>query len=564
MLKGRPPAGHYAGMDRRLADLARDLGLDPDSRAYIPYGHDFAKIDTAAAGPGDKQGGLIVVSALTPTPLGEGKTVTSISLSMGLSRIGEPTIACLRQPSLGPVFGAKGGGAGGGRAQVVPSDRVNLGGTGDGQAIGAAHNLLAAMLDAHLRHGNELKIDAARISWPRVSPVNDGSLRKVITGLGGPLNGVPRESFFEINEASEVMAILALASDRGDLRRRLGAIVVGQDLGGGPVRAEQLGAAGAMSVLLRDALYPTLARTSEGTPVLVHAGPFANIAHGNSSVIATRWALTRSPWVVTECGFGTDLGLEKFVHIKARLAGLRPACVVVVCTIRALKIHAGLAKAVLGKPLDQAVMQEDLAAVAKGAANLRHHLRIATNFGPPVVVALNRFPSDTPAEIAEIEAIAREFGAGFAVHSGFAEGGAGAEELARAVVRAARPTDLRFQYAGTGPLAQRLEDLARNVYGADGIDLSPAARARISQLEKWNLGELQLCVAKTHLATTHDPADGGLPRPFTLPVRDVMLRAGAGFATVLTGELTTLPALGKRPNAVDMDLDPETGAARGL
>ncbi|MFZ6178450.1 formate--tetrahydrofolate ligase [Nannocystis pusilla] len=551
-------------MLRRLVDLARDLGLDPESRAYVPYGHDFAKIDTVAAGEGSAHGNLVVVSAVTPTPLGEGKTVTSISLGMGLARIGESALTCLRQPSLGPVFGAKGGGAGGGKAQVVPADRVNLGGTGDGQAVGAAHNLLAAMLDAHLRHGNALKIDPARIAFSRVTPVNDGSLRKVITGLGGPLNGVPRESFFEINEASEVMAILALAHDRGDLRRRLGNIVLGPDQGGAPVRAEQLGAAGAMSVLLRDALYPTLARTSEGTPVLLHAGPFANIAHGNSSLIATRWALTRAPWVVTECGFGTDLGLEKFVHIKARLGNLRPACVVVVCTVRALKVHAGLAKAVLGKPLDQAVLTEDVAAVEKGAANLRHHLRIATNFGPPVVVALNRFPTDTDAEIAVVEGIAREFGAGFAVHTGFADGGAGAEALARAVVKAARPTDLRYQYEGTGPLLPRLESLAKNVYGATGIELAPSARTRLNQLEKWGLGELQLCVAKTHLATTHDPADGGLPRPFTLPVRDVLVRAGAGFATVLTGELTTLPALGARPNAVDMDLDPVTGAALGL
>lgn len=551
-------------MDRRLSDLARDLGLDPESRAYIPYGHDFAKIDTQAAGDGDVRGGLVVVSAVTPTPLGEGKTVTSISLSMGLSRIGERCVACLRQPSLGPVFGAKGGGAGGGRAQVVPSDRINLGGTGDGQAIGAAHNLLAAMLDAHLRHGNELKIDAARIAFPRVTPVNDGSLRKIVTGLGGPLNGVPRESFFEINEASEVMAILALARDRGDFRRRLGNIVIGPDQGGAPVRAEQLGAAGAMTVLLRDALYPTLARTSEGTPVLLHAGPFANIAHGNSSLIATRWALTRAPWVVTECGFGTDLGLEKFVHIKARAGNLRPAVVVVVCTIRALKVHAGLAKAVLGKPLDQAVLTEDVSAVERGAANLRHHLRIARNFGPPVVVALNRFPTDTAAEISVVEGVAREAGAGFAVHTGFADGGAGAEDLAREVVRAARPTDLAYQYEGTGPLEQRLEHLARNVYGAQGIEIAPTARTRLKQIEGWQLGDLQLCVAKTHLATTHDPADGGLPRPFTLPVRDVLLRAGAGFATVLTGELTTLPALGKRPNAVDMDLDPETGTVRGL
>jgi formate--tetrahydrofolate ligase len=391
------------------------------------------------------------------------------------------------------VFGSKGGGAGGGRAQVVPADRINLGMTGDGHAIGAAHNLLAAMLDAHLRHGNELRLDPVRLTWPRVSPVNDGSLRKLVVGLGGPLNGVPRESFFEINEASEVMAIVALARDRADLRRRLGAIVVGQDLGGAPVRAEQLGAAGAMSVLLRDALYPTLAQTSEGTPALIHAGPFANIAHGNNSILATRFALTRAPWVVTECGFGTDLGLEKFMHIKARASGLQPACVVVVCTVRALKVHAGVARVAVGKPLDEVVRVADVDATERGAANLGHHLRIATGFGMKVVVALNRFPTDSPEEIAVVERV-----------------------------------------------------------------------ARAAQLEAWGFRDVPLCVAKTHLATTHDPAHGGLPRPFVLPVRDLQLRAGAGFVTVLTGELTTMPALTRRPNAVDMDLDPDTGEIRGL
>jgi len=549
---------------RPIAALARDLGLDPADRAFHPFGHDFAKIDTAAAGPGEHGGRLIVVSAITPTPLGEGKTVTSISLSMGLHAIGERSIVCLRQPSLGPVFGSKGGGAGGGRAQVVPADRINLGMTGDGHAIGAAHNLLAAMLDAHLRHGNELRLDPVRVTWPRVSPVNDGSLRKLVVGLGGPLNGVPRESFFEINEASEVMAIVALARDRGDLRRRLGNIVVGQNHAGEPVRAEQLGAAGAMSVLLRDALFPTLAQTSEGTPALIHAGPFANIAHGNNSVIATRFALTRAPWVVTECGFGTDLGLEKFMHIKARSNGLQPACVVVVATVRALKVHAGVAKVAVGKPLDQLVSVPDVEAVERGAANLGHHLRIAAGFGVKVVVALNAFPTDSPAEVAAVERVARAAGAGFAVHSGFADGGEGAADLARAVVAAAEPRPPTFRYELELPLLSKLEQLARSIYGAEKLDISAPARTRAAQLESWGFRDVPLCVAKTHLATTHDPAHGGLPRPFILPVRDLQLRAGAGFVTVLTGELTTMPALIKRPNAVDMDLDAETGEIRGL
>ena len=549
---------------RPLADVARDLGIDPTHRSYLPYGHDFAKLDTAAAGEGEHAGKLVVVSAVTPTPLGEGKTVTSISLSMSLNKIKEPCIVCLRQPSLGPVFGSKGGGAGGGRAQVVPADAINLGMTGDGHAIGAAHNLLAAMLDAHLRHGNELRLDPVRVTWPRVSPVNDGALRKLIVGLGGPLNGVPRESFFEINEASEVMAIVALARDRADLRRRLGAIVVGQDVAGNPVRAEQLGAAGAMSVLLRDAVFPTLTQTSEGTPALIHAVTFANIAHVNNSIVATRFALTRAPWVVTECGFGSDLGLEKFMHIKARAAGLQPACVVLVCTVRALKVHAGVARVAVGKPLDQIVSVPDVEAVERGAANLRHHLRITRSFGVKVVVALNHFPSDSPDEVAVVERIAREAGAGFAVHSGFADGGDGATELARAVVAAAEPRTPTFRYDLQRPLLQKLEDLATSVYGATHLDISPAARTRAAQLEAWGFGDLPLCVAKTHLACTHDPADGGIPKPFSMPVRDLQLRAGAGFVTVLTGELTTMPALTRRPNAVDMEVDPTTGKITGM
>ena len=549
---------------RPLAEVARDLGIDPTHRSYLPHGHDFAKIDTVGAGAGAHAGKLVVVSAVTPTPLGEGKTVTSISLSMGFNKIGAPCIVCLRQPSLGPVFGSKGGGAGGGRAQVVPAEAINLGMTGDGHAIGAAHNLLAAMIDAHLRHGNELRLDPVRLTWPRVSPVNDGALRKLVVGLGGPHNGVPRESFFEINEASEVMAIVALARDRADLRRRLGEIVIGQDLAGAPVRAEQLGAAGAMAVLLRDAVFPTLTQTSEGTPALIHAGPFANIAHGNNSIVATRFALTRAPWVVTECGFGSDLGLEKFMHIKARAAGLQPACVVLVCTVRALKVHAGVAKVAVGKPLDQIVSVPDVAAVERGAANLRHHLRIAQGFGVKVVVALNHFPSDGPDEIAVVERVAREAGAGFAVHSGFADGGEGATELARAVVEAAETRTPTFRYELEQPLLQKLEALATSVYGANHLDISAAARARAAQLEAWGFGGLPLCVAKTHLACTHDPADGGLPRAFSMPVRDLQLRAGAGFVTVLTGELTTMPALTRRPNAVDMEVDPTTGKISGM
>jgi len=550
---------------RSLPTLAKKLDVDPDGSAFIPYGRDCAKIDTFAAGPGTIDGKLIVVSGITPTHLGEGKTVTSIALAMALHRIGERSITCLRQPSLGPVFGAKGGGAGGGRAEVVPPEMINLGLSGDGHAVGTAHNLLAAMIDAHMRHGNELGLDPRRITWPRTVPVNDGSLRQVITGLGGPQNGMPREGAFEISEASEVMAILALATDRADLRRRLDAIIFGQTYAREPVTVGALGAGGAMSLLLRDAIHPNLVATSEGTPALIHAGPFANIAHGNSSLLASRWALTRAPWVVTEAGFGTDLGLEKFTDIKARAGGLTPACTVIVATIRALKVHAGVASSKFGKKLDKSIGIENVDAVREGAANLRHHIRIAKGFGAPVVVVVNRFPTDTQAEIAAVEAVSKDAGAdGFASHSGFDEGGAGAEELARAVVKVAKPTTPTFGYDLSGGIAGRIGQLAKRVYGADGVDISPAARKRIKTLEGWGFRGLPLCVAKTHLACTHDRSDGGIPKAFTLPVRDLQVRAGAGFVTVLTGDLTTMPALGKRPNALGMDLDPETGAMVGV
>ncbi len=548
-----------------IASLAKQLNVDPDGPAFIPYGRECAKIDSFAAGPGDVDGKLIVISGITPTHLGEGKTVTAIALAMALQRLGERSIACLRQPSLGPVFGAKGGGAGGGRSQVVPAALINLGLSGDGHAVGTAHNLLAAMIDAHMRHGNELGLDPRRITWPRTVPVNDGSLRQVITGLGGPQNGMPREGAFEISEASEVMAILALASDRADLRRRLDAIIFGQTFAREPVTVGALGAGGAMSLLLRDALHPNLVATSEGTPALIHAGPFANIAHGNSSLLATRFALTRSPWVVTEAGFGTDLGLEKFTDIKARAGGLRPACTVIVATIRALKVHAGVASSKFGKKLDKSIEIENVDAVREGAANLRHHVRIAVGFGAPVVVVVNRFPSDTDAEVAAALAVAREAGAlGTASHTGFTDGGAGAEELARAVVAVAKPTTPKFGYTLKGGITGRIKQLARRVYGAEGVDISPAAKKRIKTLERWGFRSLPLCVAKTHLACTHDRRDGGIPKPFILPVRDLQVRAGAGFVTVLTGDLTTMPALGKRPNALDMDIDPETGAMIGV
>jgi formate--tetrahydrofolate ligase len=505
------------------------------------------------------------VTSVTPTPLGEGKTVTTIGLSMALNRLGRRTIGAIRQPSLGPVFGVKGGGAGGGRAQIVPLEDVNLHLTGDIHAVAAAHNLLAAMLDSALMHGKGPALDPLSVTWPRVVDVNDRALRRIVVGLGGREHGVPRESGFEIAVASEVMAILALTSGYRDLRERLGRIVVGFEREGRPVTAEALRAAGAMAALLKEAVKPNLLQTNEGTPVLVHAGPFANIAHGNSSILADQIGLRLAECVVTESGFGADMGLEKFADIKCRVSGLAPDAIVLVTTIRALKMHSGRVRVVAGKPLDPALLREDLVAVAEGCANLDKQIENARSFGVPVVVAVNAFPSDTEAEFLLVRDRAQAAGAEGAWRSEvYARGGEGAEELAAAVLKAAeQPRRFRFLYELDRPIAEKIETIATRIYGADGVDYLPAAERAMARWTDLGYGGLPVCMAKSQFSLSHDPRLLGRPRGFRVPVRDVRLAAGAGFLYALCGDILTMPGLPSEPNAWKIDLD-EHGRVHGL
>ncbi|PYN15803.1 MAG: formate--tetrahydrofolate ligase, partial [Candidatus Rokuibacteriota bacterium] len=502
-------------------------------------------------------GKYIDVTSITPTPLGEGKTTTTVGLAMALNRIGCRAIATIRQPSLGPTFGIKGGASGGGLAQVVPMEDLNLHLTGDVHAISLAHNLLAAMLDNSITHGNPLAIDPLTITWPRVVDVNDRALRKIVIGLGGRENGSPREAAFDISVASEAMAILGLTTSLRDLRARLGRIVVALDRRRQAVTAEQLRAAGAMAVLMRDAIKPTLLQTVENTPAFVHAGPFGNIATGNSSVLADLIGLKLGDCVVTESGFGADMGLEKFVDIKCRISGRAPDAVVLVCTVRALKMHSGRYTVVAGKPLDPGLLREDLAAVEAGCANLDKQIENVHAFGLPVVVAINVFDSDTPAEIELVRARAVAAGALGAYRSEvWAQGGAGAEELARAVLAAAaRPTPMRFLYPLDLPIKQKIEAIARTMYGADGVDYSAAAETQIARYTELGYGDLAVCVAKTHLSLSHDPTLLGRPRGFRVPVREVRASVGAGFLYPLLGEMRTMPGLPSEPNAWKVDLD---------
>ena len=540
-----------------IAEIAAGLGIDDDELEL--YGKHKAKVtlDVMTRLAGRPQGKYIDVTAITPTPLGEGKTTTAIGLAMALGRIGSRALAAIRQPSLGPVFGIKGGAAGGGWAQVVPMEDVNLHLTGDVHAISLAHNLLAAMIDNAITHGNTLRIDPLTITWPRVVDVSDRALRKIVIGLGGRENGSPRESGFDIAAASEVMAILGLATSLKDLRRRLGRIVVARDRDGKAVTAEDLRAAGAMAVLLRDAVKPTLLQTLENTPVFVHAGPFANIAHGNSSIIADLIGLKVSDYVVTESGFGADMGMEKFMDIKCRASGLTPDAVVMVCTVRALKTHSGRYRVVAGRPLDPGLAREDLQAVEDGSANLEKQIENARLFGVPVVVAINAFPADTPAEVELIRQRSIAAGAeGAYVSEAWARGGAGAEELARAVVKAAeRPRQFRFLYDLDRPIKEKIETIATRIYGADGVDYLPAAEQQISTFTELGYGNLPICMAKTHLSISHDPALKGRPRGFRVPIREVRASLGAGFLYPLLGEMRTMPGLPSEPNAWKIDLD---------
>ena len=541
---------------KHIRDIAKRASVD---EKYVEqYGNYKAKIDLALLNEDRKDGKLILVTAITPTPAGEGKTTTTIGLADGLSRIGKNVTVALREPSLGPVFGVKGGAAGGGHAQVVPMEDINLHFTGDFHAIGAANNLLAAMLDNHIQQGNALGIDVRKITWKRCVDMNDRQLRFVVDGLGGKPNGTPREDGFDITVASEIMAVFCLASSITDLKERLGRIIVGYTYDDRPVTAADLKAVGAMTALLKDALKPNLVQTLEGTPAFVHGGPFANIAHGCNSVIATKMALRMGDYTVTEAGFGADLGAEKFLDIKCRMAGLTPDAVVVVATVRALKMHGGLAKTELAN--------EDLGALERGIPNLlRHVSNIKNVYKLPCVVAVNRFPTDTDAEIDFIIAKCRELGVNTVLSTVWADGGKGGEELAREVVRLCEEEqgDFTFSYELDGTIEDKIASVVKKVYGGDGIIVTPAAKKQIDQLTALGFDHLPICVAKTQYSFSDDPTKLGAPEGFTVTVRNVKVSAGAGFVVVLTGDIMTMPGLPKSPAAERIDVD-ENGKITGL
>jgi formate--tetrahydrofolate ligase len=524
-----------------IAALAEELGLDPD--AWEPYGRHVAKLDPRV---GDRRGRLVLVTAITPTVAGEGKTTTSIGLAQGLRRLGASACLALREPSVGPCFGAKGGGTGSGRAALFPADRINLHFTGDLHAIGAAHNLLAALLDNHLHFGNARRIDPRRVTWRRVVDLNDRALRHLVVGLGGTAHGVPREDGFYITAASEVMAMLCLASDAEDLRARLERTVIAFDAGGAPVTAADLKAPGAMLALLRDALRPNLVQTVEGVPALVHGGPFANIAHGCNSVVATRAALRLADWAVTEAGFGTDLGAEKFFHLKCRSAGLDPAVVVLVATVRALKLHGGAAP--LAHP--------DPDAVVRGLPNLDAHVDNVRAFGRTPVVALNRFSSDHADEIAAVAGHCASLGVPFAVSDHHDRGGDGALDLARAVVAEAERATAPFTplYPAGAPAETQIATIARRLYGAAGVAYTREATHALEELRRLGFDHLPVCVAKTHQSLSDDPTRHGRPTGFTLNVEHVELAAGAGFLVFHAGDIVRMPGLPRVPRAEHIDL----------
>ena len=523
------------------------------------YGRAKAKIDPALLRDSTRERGkLILVTAINPTPAGEGKTTTTIGLADGLRRIGKDVSVALREPSLGPVFGVKGGAAGGGYAQVIPMEDINLHFTGDFHAIGAANNLLAAMLDNHIHQGNALGIDPRSITWKRCVDMNDRQLRSVVDGLGGKMNGVPREDGFDITVASEVMAVLCLSTSLSDLRERLGRIIVGYSYSGEPVTASDLHAQGAMTALLRDAIKPNLVQTLEGTPAFVHGGPFANIAHGCNSVMATELSLRLSDYTVTEAGFGADLGAEKFLDIKCRAASLVPDAVVIVATVRALKLHGGLDRSALG--------EENIEALGRGIPNLlRHVSNIKNAYGLPCVVAINRFPTDTDAEIDYIISRCRELGVNTKLSTVWADGGAGGEELAREVVRLCESEQGGFEYSYGLELgiADKVRTVVRRIYGGEDIDITPAASKQIARLEELGFGGLPVCIAKTQYSFSDDPKKLGAPEDFRITVKNVRVSAGAGFIVVLTGDIMTMPGLPKSPAAERIDIN-ENGHIVGL
>ena len=532
------------------------LGIPTES--LIPYGHDKAKIsaDFIKGLSQRPDGKLILVTAINPTPAGEGKTTTTVGLGDGLNRIGKKAVICIREPSLGPCFGVKGGAAGGGYAQVVPMEDINLHFTGDFHASTSAHNLLSALIDNHVYWGNELNIDTRRITWRRVLDMNDRALRQVVTSLGGASNGFPREAGFDITVASEVMAILCLATDLEDLERRLGSIIIGYRRDKTPVFARDLKADGAMAVLLKEAMQPNLVQTLENNPALVHGGPFANIAHGCNSVVATKTALKLGDYVVTEAGFGADLGAEKFFDIKCRKAGLSPSAVVIVATIRALKMNGGVAKEDLGR--------EDVAAVERGAINLARHLENLAKFGVPAVVAINHFTSDTDAEVAAVKAVATGFGAEAVLCRHWADGSAGITALAEAVVRIAEtPSQFRPLYPDAMPLFSKIERIATEIYRAGEVTAEKAVRDQLVDWEHQGYGNLPVCMAKTQYSFSTDPSLRGAPEGHAVHVREVRLSAGAGFVVAITGEIMTMPGLPRVPSSEKIRLD-SMGAIEGL
>ena len=542
---------------RKITEIAHLAGIEDQ---YLEqYGNYKAKVDPSLLKElADRPDGkLILVTAITPTPAGEGKTTTSVGLTDGLRRIGKNAVVALREPSLGPVFGIKGGAAGGGYAQVVPMEDINLHFTGDFHAIGAANNLLAALLDNHIQQGNSLGIDPKAITWKRAVDMNDRQLRHIVDGLGGRMQGVPREDGFEITVASEIMAVLCLASDLMDLKARLARIVVGYTYGGKPVTAHDLKAEGAMTALLKDAIKPNLVQTLEGTPAFVHGGPFANIAHGCNSVMATRLALKLSDYTVTEAGFAADLGAEKFVDIKCRMANLHPSAIVVVATVRALKYHGGVPKTELGA--------ENLEALEKGLPNLLQHVsNVKDVWGVPCVVAVNRFPTDTEAELKLVEEKCRELGVNVALSEVWGKGGEGGMALAEEVVRLCEePNNFSFTYELDQPIEKKLEQICKRIYHADGVELDGNAKKQLKQITELGFDKLPICMAKTQYSFSDDPTLLGAPKGFTVTVRNLKVASGAGFIVALTGDIMTMPGLPKVPAAERIDVD-ENGVISGL
>lgn len=546
-----------------IAQVADAAGIPEDQ--LEPYGKHVAKVLVDdSTGSARRNAKYIVVTAVTPTPLGEGKTATSVSLAQGMAQTGRAACLTLRQPSMGPTFGIKGGAAGGGYSQIVPMEKLNLHLTGDFHAVTSAHNMLAAILDNHLHFGNELDIDERSITWRRVVDVNDRSLRNIVVGLGERADGVTRQSGFDITSASELMVLLSLAKNVDDLRDRLARVVVAMTRSGDPVTARDLKADGALSVILADAIHPNLMQTLEHVPALIHTGPFGNIATGNSSVVADYVGLDHSDYVITEAGFGSDMGAERFVNVKCRVSGLRPDAAVLVVTVRALKSHSGRYRIVPGAALPEGILEESPEDVMAGAANLKKHVEIVKSFGISPVVAINAFPTDFASEHQAIRDVAEELGVEVAVHRGVAEGGAGAVQLAEAVARACEdPGELRFTYQDEDPLATKLEKVATEVYGAEGIDLSASAARQLDRYEQLGYWTLPVVIAKTHLSISADPEARGVPTGWRLPIREVRLAAGAGYVYAICGTMRTMPGLSRHPAAERIGFD-ESGSIRGL